>query len=62
MKRGYMKRIISLCVLVALTGAMAFAAPTASLQRVKTKHHVQHHRAHKAGKHPRPHHAQHHSS
>ena len=59
MKRGYMKRLISLVTICLLGSAMALAAP-AHVQRVKTNHHPNHHKAHKAGKHHAAH-RRHHS-
>ena len=50
MKRGYMKRLISLVSVCLLGSALAFAAP-AHLTQVKSHHHAKHHKAHKAGKH-----------
>jgi len=54
-----MKRLISLVTICLLGSAMAFAAP-AHVQRVKTNHHPNHHKAHKAGKHHAAH-RRHHS-
>jgi len=47
-----MKRILFLLIVCALAVGAAMASPSqGSLQRVKAHHHVNHHKAHKAGKH-----------
>src|SRR5947209_2979174 len=52
-KREYMKRILALVTLGLLCSATALANSQQSAI-VRTKHHVKHHHAHKAGKHHTP--------
>ncbi|MFZ0806978.1 MAG: hypothetical protein WAN03_12370 [Candidatus Sulfotelmatobacter sp.] len=54
-----MKRILAILILAAFSAVSAFALPQATLTRVKVKHHVTHHKAHKAGKHHAPKHHHH---